>query len=69
MLEGLCISRTDELPLSWNTPERELQPGPPLSQITISLFAAGFFDGKNQNKRLFALAFAAVGGPIGKEPA
>ena len=35
-------------PFSCSSPSRELQPGPPFSQIVISSEATGFSDGKNQ---------------------
>ncbi len=35
-------------PFSWRSPSKELQPGPPLSQMVISSLANGFCDGKNQ---------------------
>lgn len=41
---------------NWNKPSRLLQPGPPFSQMVISLLASGFSDGKNQNHRALSLS-------------
>jgi hypothetical protein len=49
-------------PFSWRRPANDEQPGPPFSQITISLVGALFVVGKNQKKRLLCSSFSPLVG-------